>query len=332
MTRCKDIPLVSGARSERDGIRVIKDGISCRAERSQQPRQRKPQWLRARAPGGAEYRQVREIVNNSAVHTVCEESYCPNMGECWSHGTATFMVLGSVCTRACRFCSVDTGNPRGRLEADEPQRLAESVRLMGLRYAVITSVDRDDLDDGGAGHYAACVSEIKRLNPQTAVEVLTPDFAGDEQAVATVVDSGVEVFAHNLETVSRLTPAVRDRRAAYDQSLEVLAAAKRVGSGLLTKSSLMVGLGESVEEIMTALRDMRSHDVDIATLGQYLQPTRNHLPVERYYHPDELDELRQRGLELGFREVVAGPLVRSSYRAERVLEQNNVGLRTDGSL
>ncbi|BAU57552.1 lipoyl synthase [Halorhodospira halochloris] len=326
MSSIKGIPVVSGAKVERDGISVIKDGIKSGNRAAASSRQRKPSWLRARAPGGAGFRQVREIVSGHGLHTVCEESYCPNMGECWSHGTATFMVLGSVCTRACQFCSVDTGNPRGRVEEDEPQRIAESVQLMGLQYAVITSVNRDDLSDGGAAHYAACVDRVKQLNPETAIEVLTPDFNGEEQDIAVVARSGLEVFAHNLETVRRLTPEVRDRRADYLQSLEVLAAAKRANGNILTKSSLMVGLGEEEEEIVSALEDMRRYDVDIATLGQYLQPTRNHLPVQRYYSPQELNSLRETGLQLGFREVVAGPLVRSSYRAERVMEQNNVGI------
>lgn len=326
MSSDKHIPLVSGAKIERNGVRLIKDGIKSHNRDPQECRQRKPAWLRARAPGGDEYRQVREIVNGHGLHTVCEESYCPNRGECWSHGTATFMVLGSVCTRACRFCSVDTGNPHGYLEGDEPERIAESVKLMGLKYAVITSVNRDDLEDGGAAHYAACVRRAKELNPGTAVEVLTPDFNGDNQAIAVVCRAGVEVFGHNVETVRRLTPAVRDARADYDQSLEVLAAAKRANSNVVTKSSLMLGLGEDEGEVIAALKDMRSSDVDIATLGQYLQPTRNHLQVQRYYSPQEFEELRQIGLKMGFREVVAGPLVRSSYRAERVMELNNVGI------
>lgn len=251
---------------------------------------------------------------------------CPNIGECWSSGTATIMLMGHVCTRACRFCAVDTGNPRGWLDADEPENAARSVELMGLRYVVLTSVDRDDLPDGGASHYAACVRAIKARNPQTAVEALTPDFAGDTAAVTTVVDSGVEVFAHNLETVRRLTPAVRDPRAGYDQSLRVLAAARARRPTVLTKSSLMLGLGETAAEIGEAMDDLRARGVGILTLGQYLRPTRNHLPVLRFVHPDEFAAYREMGLERGFVEVVAGPFVRSSYRAERALEKNNVGL------
>ena len=318
--------LASGTITERDGVRTVKDGVRSRAGEPALQRVRKPDWLRARAPGGEGYRRVRQIVHEHRLSTVCEESYCPNLGECWSNGTATLMVLGSVCTRSCRFCSVDTGNPRGRLDREEPEHCAESVALMGLQYVVLTSVDRDDLPDGGAEHYAACVRAIKERNPETAVEVLTPDFRGDEQAVAAVLASGVDVFGHNIEVVRRLSPAIRDPRAGYEQSLDVLRAAKRLRPDVLTKSSLMVGVGEQREEILAAFDDLRAAGVDIVTLGQYLQPTRHHWPVERFVPPDELEELREAGLERGFREVVAGPLVRSSYRAERVLEGNNVGL------
>ncbi|MBK5942446.1 MAG: lipoyl synthase [Halorhodospira halophila] len=330
MTDFKGIPVSSGSVFERDGVRTIKDGVKRRGDGQQAPRARKPQWLKARAPGGEGYRRVRGIVHDHHLSTVCEESHCPNLGECWSHGTATFMVLGSVCTRTCRFCSVDTGNPKGRLDDREPQHCAESVRLMGLRYVVLTSVDRDDLRDGGAEHYAQCVRAIKAENPETAVEALTPDFRGDEEAVRTVVESGLEVFAHNVEVVRRLSPQVRDPRADYEQSLDVLRAAKRLRPDVVTKSSLMVGLGETDAELHEAFEDLRRAEVDIVTLGQYLQPTRNHLPVERFVSPDEFEALRQEGLRLGFREVVAGPLVRSSYRADRVLEGNNVGLPAPG--
>ncbi|MBK1735011.1 lipoyl synthase [Halorhodospira abdelmalekii] len=332
MSKIKGIPVVSGVKVERDGVWVIKDGVKQRPqcqEESAAPRLRKPEWLKARVPGGEGYRRVRAIVGEHRLHTVCQESYCPNMGECWSRGTATFMVLGSVCTRACRFCSVDTGNPQQRLDADEPQRVAESVRLMGLRYVVITSVNRDDLPDGGAAHYAACVRAIQALDLEVTVEALTPDFAGDVAAIATVADSGLEVFAHNIETVRRLTPQVRDPRASYEQSLEVLAVAKRASAQILTKSSLMLGLGERDDEILEALHDLRRCGVDVVTLGQYLQPTRNHLPVVRYVSPSEWARWRQRGLELGFREVISGALVRSSYRAEQALAGNNVGLESE---
>lgn len=251
---------------------------------------------------------------------------CPNIGECWNNGTATLMIMGSVCTRACRFCAVDTGNPRGWLDAEEPANAARSVQLMDLRYVVITSVDRDDLPDGGAAHYAACVRAIKALNPDTAVEALTPDFRGELAAVETVVDSGLEVYAQNLETVRRLTHPVRDPRAGYEQTLDVLEHAKRHRPDVLTKTSLMLGLGETDAEIRETLGELRERKVDIVTFGQYLRPTKNHLPVERFVTPEEFAEYRRVGLDMGFLEVVSGPLVRSSYRADRVFEQNNVGL------
>jgi len=272
---------------------------------------------------------MRRNVRTHSVSTVCEESICPNIGECWNSGTATIMVMGNVCTRACRFCAVDTGNPGGRLDPEEPENAAQSVHIMNLKYIVLTSVDRDDLMDGGAAHYAACVESIKRVNPQTSVEALTPDFRGDARAVKIVVETPLDVFAHNLETVARLTNTVRDPRAGYTQSLYVLEQAKVHRSDLLTKSSLMLGLGETDKEILEAMDDLRRCDVDVLTLGQYLRPTKHHLPVERYVHPEEFAGYRERGLERGFLEVVAGPLVRSSYRAEKMLDKNNVGLGSE---
>jgi lipoyl synthase len=307
------------------GVAAIKDGIKHNAF-AIQPSGRKPPWLRVRLGSGEKYQAVRETVKAHRLATVCEESHCPNIGECWNNGTATIMLMGDVCTRACRFCAVDTGNPRGWLDAQEPANAAESVRLMGLRYVVLTSVDRDDLADGGAAHYAACVRAIKTVNPLTAVEALTPDFCGDRAAIETVVDSGLEVFAQNLETVERLTHVVRDVRAGYQQTLDVLAHAKAHRPQVLTKSSLMLGLGEQDDEVHQAMADLRAHGVDIVTLGQYLRPTLNHLPVARWVHPDEFEAHRQHGLALGFLEVAAGPLVRSSYRADRILERNNLGL------
>jgi lipoic acid synthetase len=234
--------------------------------------------------------------------------------------------MGSVCTRACRFCAVDTGNPRGWLDAEEPLNTAKAVKLMNLSYIVITSVDRDDLADGGAAHYAACVREIRKMNPQTAVEALTPDFNGVLENVEKVVDSGLQVFAQNVETVRRLTHPVRDPRAGYEQTIAVLAHAKQHRPDVLTKTSLMLGLGERDNEIMQTMDDLRAANVDILTLGQYLRPTPNHLPIERYVSPDEFAAYRQEGLDKGFLEVVAGPLIRSSYRAEQVLQKNNVGI------
>ncbi len=307
------------------GFSAIKNGIK-HDPAAVRSGERKPPWLRARIGSGKVYDGVKKTVREHRLSTVCEESHCPNIGECWSHGTATIMLMGSVCTRACRFCSVDTGNPNGWLDAQEPANAAEAVRLMALRYVVLTSVDRDDLSDGGAAHYAACVRAIRAVNPTTAVEALTPDFRGARRAVETVVDSGLQVFAQNVETVQRLTHPVRDPRAGYAQTLDVLEHAKRHRRDVLTKTSLMLGLGESDDEIRTTMDDLRARDVDLLTLGQYLRPTLNHLPVERWVHPDEFARYREWGLERGFVEVASGPLVRSSYRADRILERNNLGL------
>jgi len=316
---------MNDAHEPKPPIRVVKNGIA-RKDTTPVPRERKPEWLKVKLPSGGKYQSVRETVKGHRLSTVCEEAMCPNLAECWNAGTATIMLMGSVCTRACRFCAVDTGNPRGRLDPDEPRLAAESVRLMGLNYVVLTSVDRDDLPDGGAGHYASCVREIKRVNPTTAVEALTPDFQGVHEHVQLVLDSGIEVYAQNVETVERLTHPVRDPRASYAQTLSVLAYAKRARPDVLTKTSLMLGLGETDAEITATMRDLRAIGVDIVTFGQYLRPTAAHLPVERWVTPEAFEAYRQEGLELGFLEVVSGPLVRSSYRAERALEKNNVGL------
>ena len=325
----KGIPVVveSGTKVEKArGVRAIKNGVKRSRDPAPVPRGDKPEWLKVKVPGGGRYAEVRRIVRSHRLATVCEESMCPNIGECWGHGTATIMIMGDICTRACRFCAVDTGNPRGWLDHEEPANTAESVRLMGLKYVVITSVDRDDLADGGAAHYAACVRETKRVNPATRVEALTPDFGGRREQVRTVVDSGLDVFAQNLETVRRLTHTVRDPRAGYERTLAVLAYAKAHRPEVLTKTSLMLGLGESDDEIRETLDDLREARVDIVTFGQYLRPTANHLPVQRYVPPEDFARYRQWGLERGFLEVVSGPLVRSSYRADRVFEKNNVGL------
>src|SRR5262245_32385282 len=282
-------------------------------------------------PAGRGFDSVKSTVKEHRLATVCEEAKCPNIGECWNAGTATIMLMGEVCTRACRFCAVDTGNPRGWLDAQEPVNAARTVELMKLRYVVLTSVDRDDLEDGGAAHFADCVREIKRLNPSTAVEALTPDFQGVLRDVETVVDSGLDVFAQNVETVRRLTHPVRDPRASYDQTLAVLGhARKHAGENVLVKTSLMLGLGETDAEIDETLQDLRAIGVDLLTLGQYLRPTVNHLAVERYVEPAHFERYRERALELGFLECVAGPLVRSSYRAEQALARNNAGLGEGG--
>lgn len=317
----------SGKKFETEqGFSAIKDGIKQKGEKKEIIRGGKPEWLKVKLPNGKGYQEVKANVKGHKLSTVCEESKCPNIGECWTAGTATIMLMGSVCTRACRFCSVDTGNPNGWLDADEPANSAESVRLMGLKYIVFTSVDRDDLDDGGAHHYAECVKAVKRVNPETNVEVLTPDFKGNLKALEEVMDSGIAVYAQNIETVKRLTHPVRDPRASYETTLKVLAYAKSYRPDILTKTSLMLGLGETDEEIETTLRDLKTIGVDIVTLGQYLQPTPNHLEIQRYVKPAEFDEYRRIGLAMGFKEVVSGPFVRSSYRAERALEGNNAGL------
>ena len=334
MSELKGIPIVADMARARSGEKyltpqgftAVRDGIKARSGSPPAPAGRKPPWLKARAPTGAGYHAVRALVREHRLATVCEEAKCPNLGECWNAGTATLMLMGAVCTRACRFCAVDTGNPHGWLDAHEPEHAARTVELMKLRYVVLTSVDRDDLPDGGAAHYAACVRAIKHRNPHTAVEALTPDFQGALADVATVVDSGIEVFAQNIETVRRLTHPVRDPRAGYEQTLRVLAHAKQHRPDVLTKSSLMLGLGERDEEIAATLADLRAAGVDIVTLGQYLRPTVNHLAVERFVTPQEFDRYREQALALGFLECVAGPLVRSSYRAEQALDRNNAGL------
>jgi lipoyl synthase len=308
------------------GFAAIKDGIKSSTAASPFVAGRKPQWLRAPMPAGQGFDAVRSVVKEHRLATVCEEAKCPNIGECWNAGTATIMLMGAVCTRACRFCSVDTGNPHGWLDAEEPQNSARTVQLMKLKYVVLTSVNRDDLADGGAAHFAACVREIKQLSPGTAVEALTPDFQGNLADVETVVASGLEVFAQNVETVRRLTHPVRDARASYDQTLAVLKHAKSFRHDVLTKTSLMLGLGETDEEIATAMDDIRTAGVDILTLGQYLRPTLNHLAIERWVAPEEFERYRAWALDKGFLECVSGPLVRSSYRAERALERNNAGL------
>src|SRR5690606_1153928 len=308
------------------GFTAIRDGQKAREAAPAAPATGKPRWLKALPATGERYARTRRNVHEHRLATVCEEARCPNIGECWNAGTATIMLMGAVCTRACRFCSVDTGNPRGWLDADEPAHVAQSVALMELSYIVLTSVNRDDLPDGGAGHFAACVRAIRARSPQTAVEALTPDFQGVLRDVETVVASGLVVFAQNLETVRALTHPVRDPRAGYDQTLAVLAHAKRHRADVLTKSSLVLGLGETDAQILEAMDDLRAANVDILTLGQYLRPTPNHLPVARFVTPAQFATYREHGLARGFRECVSGPMVRSSYRAEQALAGNNVGL------
>lgn len=329
MIKLRDIPVVvkSGQKYTTDqGVVAIKDGIKASGEAAL--RQVKPKWLRIVNHTTPLYQQVKAEVKAHRLATVCEEARCPNIGECWSHGTATIMLMGSVCTRACRFCAVDTGNPHAWLDEDEPDNTAKTVELMKLEYVVLTSVNRDDLPDGGANHYARAVRAIKARTPHTKVEALTPDFQGNHRDVAVLLDSGVDVFAQNVETVERLTHPVRDNRAGYWQTLHVLAFAKRHRPQVLTKTSLMLGLGETFDEIVQTMDDLRAQQVDVLTLGQYLQPTPNHLPIERYIEPEVFATLRGIGLEKGFFEVASGPLVRSSYRADRIFKRDNLGLMT----
>ncbi len=309
----------------RDGIKAIKNGQKAN-KYSDIGNQKKPDWIRIQARFDDNFQAVKEQVTTKRLNTVCEEAMCPNISECWSSGTATFMLMGSVCTRACKFCSVDTGNPKGWLDLDEPINTAKAVKTMGLKYVVLTSVNRDDLDDGGAQHYAETVQAIKLINPKTAVEALTPDFKGLSSSIETIVNSGIQVFAQNIETVKRLTHPVRDIRAGYGQTLNVLKDSKKINPKVLTKTSLILGLGETEEEIIETMDDLISQQVDILTLGQYLRPTLNHLPVERWVTPEEFKRYRDIGLSKGFLEVVSGPMVRSSYRAERALQKNNAGL------
>jgi len=277
---------------------------------------RKPDWLRSLLPGGDIYSDVQKNLREKKLHTVCEEARCPNLGECWGGGTATFMILGDVCTRGCRFCAIKTRKEGIPVDQNEPLKIANSAKEMGLNYVVITSVDRDDLPDGGAGHFAKTIETVRKSSDnKIMVEILTPDFRGDREAVALLVKAQPTVFAHNIETVRRLSPKVRDPRCGYEQSLQVLKWVKEDDPNMPTKSSLMLGLGETDEEIYEAMDDLRAIGVDILTLGQYLQPTTKHLIVEEYIHPDRFAALAKEGEKRGFAFVAAGPMVRTSYRA-----------------
>ncbi len=285
----------------------------------------KPAWLKIRPPTET-FSEVKELVEHFGLHTVCQEAHCPNMSECWSTGTATFMVLGDTCTRGCKFCAVKTGNPKGAVNKSEPVMLGKCVREMNkfgrMDYIVVTSVDRDDLPDQGAGHFAECIREVKAAVPGIMVEVLTPDFRGSKDCVKAIVDANPDVFDHNIETVKRLQGKVRDPRAGYDQSLSVLKAVKELNPKVFTKSSLMLGLGETEEEIIGAMKDLRAISVDILTLGQYLRPSTAHLPVAEYVAPEKFNKLKLVGQSLGFKYVAAGPFVRSSYRAGELFVKN----------
>ena len=279
------------------------------------PKQRlpKPEWLKVRFPAGDRYHEIMGLLRQHNLHSVCEEADCPNIGECFNAGEATFIILGDVCTRSCGFCSVTSGRPEG-LDLLEPFRLAQTIDILGLDYAVITSVNRDDLEDGGAAVWAACIRAVRHRRPQCRVEILTPDFEGNWDALRTVVEAGPVVYNHNLETVPRLYRHVRPK-ANYQRSLELLQRVKQTDPAMPTKSGIMVGLGETLPEVEQTMTDLRAHGVDLLTVGQYLQPDSKHLPVVRYWHPDEYAEVRAIGERLGFAHVEAGPLVRSSYHA-----------------
>ena len=277
-------------------------------------RPRKPQWLRVRFPSGERYAEIQTLMRERQLHTVCEEARCPNIGECFNAGTATFMILGDVCTRACGFCAVTSGRPQGAPDPLEPLRLAQAVETLGLDYAVITSVQRDDLADGGAGIFAACIRAIRHRTPRCQVEVLIPDFDGNPEALRAVVEARPHVLNHNIESVPRLYRRVRPR-GRYERSLDLIRRVKQLQPEMTTKSGIMVGLGETVAELEQVMADLRAHDCDLLTIGQYLRPSQKHLPVERYYHPDEFERLAEVGRRLGFVHVEAGPLVRSSYHA-----------------
>jgi lipoyl synthase len=276
---------------------------------------KKPKWLRVKLPTGENYRKVRSLVDEHKLHTICESGSCPNMGECWGEGTATFMILGNICTRSCGFCAVKTGKPE-EVDIYEPGRVAHSVKTMGVKHAVITSVDRDDLKDGGSEIWVQTVKAIRHQSPGTTLETLIPDFAGNWENLQRIIDIAPEIVSHNLETVRRLTKQVRIQ-AKYDRSLEVLFRLKK--GGMRTKSGVMLGLGETDEEVIETMEDLRSVNVDILTLGQYLQPTPKHLPVAEFVTPERFDKYRDLGLQMGFRYVESGPLVRSSYHAEKHL-------------
>mgnify|MGYP001389225666 CR=1 FL=1 len=275
--------------------------------------ERKPEWLKVKLHTNDNYRELKKMMRSKTLHTVCEEARCPNIFECWANRTATFMILGDICTRACRFCAVKTGLPT-ELDRQEPERVAEAVSQMGVKHAVVTSVARDDLKDGGASIFAETIRAIRKRNPFTSVEVLIPDFMGNWDALKVVMDAKPDILNHNIETVRRLSDRVRSK-AKYDRSLELLKRAKQMQPDIPTKSSIMVGVGETYDEVIEAMKDLRAYDVDIVTIGQYLQPTKKHLKIERYYTPEEFSSFKEAGMAMGFSHVESGPLVRSSYHA-----------------
>tara|TARA_B000000565_G_scaffold94985_2_gene70510 strand:- start:4075 stop:5043 length:969 start_codon:yes stop_codon:yes gene_type:complete len=308
------------------GVKSIKDGMKGNSY-SRVDREKKPSWIRMTASqANKNYTNIKNKVKDLQLSTVCEEAKCPNLSECWSRGTATFMLMGDTCTRACQFCSVNTGNPKGWLDKNEPEKIANTISTMNLKYIVLTCVNRDDIPDGGAQHFADTVNAIKFKDKNIEVEVLTSDFNGSREAIKKVIESPIKVFAQNIETVKRLTHPIRDPRAGYEKTLKVLETAKELNKNIITKTSIIVGLGETDAEIYQTFQDLKDHKVDIVTLGQYLRPTLNHHPVDRWVTPEQFENYRKKGLKYGFLEVISGPMVRSSYRAERALDFNNAGL------
>lgn len=288
--------------------------------------EKKPEWLRIRLPSGKNYVNIRQTIASLGLHTVCEEARCPNIGECWGGGTATIMIMGDICTRGCRFCSVTSGRPLF-LDSEEPDKVAKAIKKWGLRYVVITSVCRDDLPDGGANHIAKTIKSVKVQCPETIVEPLIPDLLGNRYSIEKIIDAGPEVISHNIETIARLSPFIRDPRATYQQSLSVLQMIKDIDCKIYTKSSMMLGLGETEEEVIQVAKDLRSVGVDVLSMGQYLQPTSRHLPVKEYVSPEKFDSYRKRIEKMGFAYVVAGPFVRSSYKAGELFIKNMINRR-----
>lgn len=282
----------------------------------------KPKWIRAKLPTKKEFGEIKSLLRDQNLHTVCEEAFCPNRTECWESGTATFLLMGSFCTRRCKFCDVETRNPHQYLNQSEPENLAQAVRKLGLKYVVLTSVTRDDLSDGGAEHLSRCIKRVREKNSGVLVEILIPDFQGNMEALMKVVDCKPEVIGHNIETTEFLTPIVRDKKASFEQSINVLKNIKKLNSNIVTKSSMMLGFGETDEQILAALNELKDAKVDILTLGQYLQPSRKHLEVVEYVEPRKFDYWNKMAQKMGFHYVISGPLVRSSYRAGEIYIQN----------
>lgn len=296
--------------------------------KNNQTKIRKPDWLKIRPPKKDAFSHIRSGLKPLKLHTVCEEAHCPNMAECWSGGTATFMVLGDICTRSCKFCAIKTGNPKKQIDALEPINLAKSIKALNLGYAVITSVDRDDLEDGGAAHFAKCIQVAKESDPKLRIEVLIPDFRGDKKALKKVVDAKPDVIGHNVETTRTLQSKIRDLRANYEQSLKVLSDVKEMDSTIFTKSAIMLGIGERDEDVIQTMKDLREINVDIFTIGQYLQPSPKHFPLIEYVKPSKFASFKRTGEELGFKYVTSGPLVRSSYRAGELFITNLLNKKT----